>query len=280
MIDIARILSCVGLGIAVAACAKQPAVATGSPTAPNSQKALARSATPQQAAAPTAPEEAQITPSLKIRRLAEGVWVHISTDEHGYPANGLLVKTANAVTLVDTTWTDAQARALLGYIKSNLRLTVSGAVVTHFHPDRSGGLSAVLEQGIPVELTADTAKRLPNVSSPLLRPHPLAAGESFRSQAGYEIFYPGPAHTADNVVVWFPQEQLLFAGCLIKAKEAGELGFIADANVAEWPAAVQRVEARYPNAKIMVPGHGEPSGVSALEHTVDLLKLKQTAAAK
>lgn len=276
--------SCLGLFLTLAACTKQPqpaAVGTPTPTpAASQQPPVALNTAPQSAPRASSPREAQLTVSLKVRQLADGVWIHISTDEHGYPANGALVKTDNAVVLVDTTWTDGQARALLSYIKSDLHLTLTSAVVTHSHPDRSGGLPALLEQGIPVELTAETAKRLPNVSSPQLRSHALAPGDSFASPGGYEIFFPGQGHAADNVVVWFPKQQFLFAGCLIKAKEAGELGFIADANVAEWPAAVQRVEARYPSAKIMVPGHGEPGDASTLEHTIELLKLKQATLSK
>ena len=35
-----------------------------------------------------------------------------------------------------------------------------------------------------------------------------------------EVFYPGPGHAPDNVVVWVGRERLLFGGCLLKDEEA------------------------------------------------------------
>jgi hypothetical protein len=37
------------------------------------------------------------------------------------------------------------------------------------------------------------------------------------------VFFPGAAHSADNVVVYFPKKRLLFGGCMIKPKELGYL---------------------------------------------------------
>jgi metallo-beta-lactamase class B len=35
-----------------------------------------------------------------------------------------------------------------------------------------------------------------------------------------QAYYPGAGHTRDNIVVWVPQDKVLFGGCLIKSLEA------------------------------------------------------------
>jgi len=39
----------------------------------------------------------------------------------------------------------------------------------------------------------------------------------------------------------------------------------------EWPISVQKVIERYPDARIVVPGHGEVGEESLLTHTVEIL---------
>lgn len=96
-----------------------------------------------------------------------------------------------------------------------------------------------------------------------------AKSVAFQDPRGFEAFSPGPGHTSDNIVLKF--RQALFAGCLIKAANAPDLGFTGDADLASWLASVRRVAARYPKGPI-IPGHGpiDPAGAS-YQHTLDLL---------
>lgn len=56
---------------------------------------------------------------------------------------------------------------------------------------------------------------------------------------------------------------------LIRARSLGNLD---DADLASWPASALRVEARYPEAAIVVPSHGEPGDVTLLAQTVALAR--------
>src|SRR5947209_5530638 len=77
------------------------------------------------------------------------------------------------------------------------------AIVTHSHGDRTGGIPALTRRGIPVaalDLTIDklrgTVERVPRIlltTTAPVHPDPL----------GFEAFYPGAGHAADNIVVWF-----------------------------------------------------------------------------
>lgn len=93
---------------------------------------------------------------------------------------------------------------------------------------------------------------------------------------GFEVFFPGPGHAPNNVVLWFPDQQILFGGCLIKSASADSLGFTGDADLRAWPEAVRRVAARYRPA-LVVPGHGPLAlGDAPLRHTLDLLTTAPT----
>lgn len=82
---------------------------------------------------------------------------------------------------------------------------------------------------------------------------------------------PGAANAPDNVMVWLPESQVLFGGCAVKSSQSTTLGNTADADLAEWTKAMQRAGDRYPQAEVVVPGHGEAGGLELLQHTAQLL---------
>ena len=81
----------------------------------------------------------------------------------------------------------------------------------------------------------------------------------------------GQGHTKDNVVGYFPSENVMFGGCLIKELKANK-GYLGDANVAEWSNTAEKVKAQYPNVKIVVPGHGNYGDIKLLNYTIKLFK--------
>jgi metallo-beta-lactamase class B len=215
----------------------------------------------------------QLGKGLKVRRLRTGFWVHTSIDVQSVPANGLIARTKEGLLLVDTTWSDDMAERLLGWAEENLADHVVKAIVTHFHPDRTGGLGALQKRGIPVfaldltrtRLEAQTGKPVPSL---LMAATPGAVRSD---PSGFEAFYPGAGHTADNLVVWFPHAKILFGGCFVKAEAATDLGNVADADLKSWGAAMKRLQERYPDARVVIPGHGEVGGTETLTHTLELL---------
>ncbi len=138
--------------------------------------------------------------------------------------------------------------------------TVTDAIVTHSHGDRVGGVRALVARGVHVH--AGTATAAAMVAEGLPAPDDVAASPAARSIGGVdvEIFFPGAGHTRDNVVVWLPATRIVFGGCFVKSPAATDLGNIADADLAAWPASIATVRARYPQAVIIVPGHGPIAG--------------------
>ena len=222
--------------------------------------------------------EVRLAPDLEVRRLRPGYWLHVSRDAQGIPANGMLVRTTRGVVLVDTGWSADQTERLLAWSRRALGGPVREAIVTHSHNDRTGGLAALARHRVPVvalDLTADKLRQSGTAEVPA---RVFTAAESVRADPlGFEAFYPGAGHAPDNIVVWFPAERILFGGCLVKAEAAPDLGNVADADLSHWAAAVDAVRARYPEAVIVVPGHGPVGTLEALVHTLDLLGARASA---
>jgi len=222
------------------------------------------------------PHMTRIAPDVWVAPLAPGLWVHTTTsrlsDGTIYPANGMLLETRKASVLIDTGWNPQQTRVLLSWARNSLHHPVQEAIVTHFHIDRLGGTPALAQAHIPIfglsltrRLAIQHHKANPPQAIPNLETHP------WMSPDGFEVYYPGPGHTRDNIVVYFPKQRILFGGCFLKSITESDLGNLEDADVPAWPASMRRLQATYPEARLVVPGHGALKG-NALEHTKALLK--------
>jgi len=87
-------------------------------------------------------------------------------------------------------------------------------------------------------------------------------------------YYLGAAHSTDNIAVWLPSEKLLFAGCTVKSANATNLGNTVDGDLASYPSVIEKLTQKFPEAEIIVPGHGSPGGHELLQHTLRLAEGK------
>lgn len=218
---------------------------------------------------------------LEVKPLADGVWLHTSWQTVAVwglvPSNGLIVREGDHVVVVDTAWGAAPSRALLAWIDHELKLPVARLIVTHFHADRLAGWEVFAERGVRIvasEQTLALAKVTPTAAFDTYR---LVPGEK-RPSGSLEIFYPGPGHAPDNVVVWVPAVKLLAGGCAVREAASGGLGNLSDASVADWGASIARVQAAYPAAELVLPGHGQPGGADLLAHTRELAEAARSGA--
>lgn len=224
------------------------------------------------------PQQWVVSEDLQVTQIRHDVWVHTSwhvlPGDRRFPSNGLIVRNGNALVLVDTAWGVAPTVQLLDWIDGTLRLPVTYAVATHAHDDRVGGWPALEARGIPLRVTPQTLALALADSKPMPGDASLEAlreGESLHIGA-LELFHPGHAHSADNLVVWLPQSRLLFGGCAVKSTIADAMGNVADADLASWQRAIARLQARYPRVDRVVPGHQDSGGAELLEHTLELLR--------
>lgn len=214
---------------------------------------------------------ADATAQVQLLALVPGVWIHTSfktLPQWGRVAsNGLLVCRNGQGTLIDTAFTTEQTSQLLA-LADKQGCPVRALVVTHHHDDRMGGLPVIRAAGIATYARAQTVA-LAQVEgwSPT-----LLGDDDAIQPAGtkLQVYYPGAGHTVDNAVVWLPEHEVLFGGCLVRALDNRALGNLQDANVAVWPATIARVQARYGAARQVVPGHGAAGDAALLAHTATL----------
>lgn len=221
------------------------------------------------------PKEVYKSNDLIITQIANNSFQHISfkqTNDFGnVPCNGLIVINSHEAVVFDTPTNDKSSATLINWIKETLHCKINGIIPTHFHDDCLGGLKAFHEQDIPsyayfktIELAKENNFVVPKNSFPdsLI----LKVGDG-----NIVVKFFGEGHTKDNVVGYFPGDNILFGGCLIKEIDAGK-GYLGDATIADWSGTVEKIKRAYPTVKIVVPGHGEYGDKKLLDYTINLFK--------
>jgi len=208
----------------------------------------------------------------------------------------------NKAVLIDTPYEGIATTALLDWITDEFGNLELHAIVTGFHQDNLGGNEVLIKRKIPVygmKLTADLVETkreefkgvliesvknhenktyFQRYSDLYLTPPDyifnLKTGERKLIEIGkekFEFFFPGETHTVDNAVVYIHGKKILFGGCMIRAIRDKRPGYIKYANMKEWPISVDRVAEKFPDALIVVPGHGFEGSFELLQHTVTIL---------
>lgn len=242
----------------------------------------------------------KLSDELTIQEIEKDIFLVI----HSFPwsGNSLLVRvTQSDFILVDTPWDNSGTKKLLRWLRDKYDDVSLTAINTHFHRDNLGGNGYLLSQNIPVyasDLTVELLEKkgeelkertLRNLNNPEYKKYYevykhtelKAPDHVFKSNEGLilhfgdvsiEMFYPGQAHTQDNIVVYFPTEKILFAGCMIKSAETDRIGIQSDANFDEWPDSARKLLDKYKDCRIVVPGHGKWGDLGLIRHTIELLK--------
>uniref|UniRef100_UPI0038D2097F subclass B1 metallo-beta-lactamase IMP-106 n=1 Tax=Pseudomonas aeruginosa TaxID=287 RepID=UPI0038D2097F len=203
---------------------------------------------------------------LKIEKLEEGVYVHTSFEEvNGWGAvtkHGLVVLVNNDAYLIDTPFTAKDTEKLVNWFVER-GYKIKGSISSHFHSDSTGGIEWLNSQSIPTHAS--------ELTNELLEKNGKTQAKNSFSGASYwlvknkiEIFYPGPGHTQDNVVVWLPENQILFGGCFVKPYGLGNLD---DANLEAWPKSAKILMSKYGKAKLVVSSHSETGNAALLKLT-------------
>ena len=210
---------------------------------------------------------------LEIRKVSPGLFIHTSpinlSSGQIYPCNGMIFINQGEAVVFDTPVYEKDTKELLRWLQEEQGVEVKAIVPTHFHDDCLGGLSVFHEAGIRSYANRATYELAKGQAEEL--PQELFDG-SYTFQIGgksVECWYPGEAHTKDNIVAWVPSRKTLFGGCMLKALGVGK-GNLADANVETWSASMEAVKEKYPTLKLAIPGHGESGGMELLDFTIKM----------
>ena len=239
-----------------------------------------------------------LSEELQVNQISEDTF--LVTHRFPWPANSLLVRYPNKyIVWVDTPYTDSATELVWNWIRSRDWKEKLIEVNTGFHNDNLGGNGFLLNKSVDIYGTDLIVKMLNDQSENTrfqilkwLKKPKFKKYHDIHSTAKYyppdkvitikpnegvyllnglfEVYYPGPSHTKDNLIVYFPDKRLLFGGCAVKSVRSKNLGFTGDAVMSEWPKSLNKVLNRYNDALLVVPGHGEVGGLELIKHTLEL----------
>lgn len=221
-------------------------------------------------------EKFTVSPDIEVIKLSDNAYIHISELEMGnwgrVSSNGLIVVNQGKAFLLDTPSNNEQTETLVNWMTDSLHVQLVGFIPNHWHDDCLGGLGYLQQKGIKsyanqmtIEIAKEKGLPVPEVGF----------RDSLSLQLGnltLECAYLGGGHSSDNIIVWIPQEKILFAGCMLKDTTWTTLGNLSDAVIEEWPGTIDKVLDKYSTAEIVIPGHGQFGGMEIVRHMKELLK--------
>lgn len=238
-------------------------------------------------------EEKQVS----FDELAEGVYAYTT---EGDPNTGIIIGD-DGVMVIDTQATPDMAQDVIRRIREVTDKPIKYVVLSHYHAVRVMGASAygadhIISSESTYDLIVERGQfdfdsevgRFPRLfqgveSVPGLTWPSLTFKTSMTLWMGkrrVELMHLGRGHTKGDIVVWLPDEKVLFSGDLV---EYGATPYTGDAYLSDWPDTLSRV--RELGAEKLVPGRGDalttPETVeAAIAGTQDFLSQMFTSVKK
>lgn len=214
---------------------------------------------------------------LELFRLTSNCFLYTAWADMGrwgrIGSNGLVVVKNGKALLIDTPVHESQTVELAWWLDKNLDAKLESFVPGHWHDDCVGGMAWLNRNHVQTYANIRTNQLL---ASKGLEQAKESFSDSLTLKVGntdVELHYLGGGHSVDNIVVWIPSKKILFGGCMVKAMSATTIGNTTDAApLSEWIETIKRIEDKFPDAKIIVPGHGEYGGKELLEHTKKIIQ--------
>ncbi|WP_438424403.1 subclass B1 metallo-beta-lactamase [Aquimarina macrocephali] len=216
-----------------------------------------------------------VSEELQIKKINEHSYIHTSylLFKNGvkFPCNGFIYTNNGEGYIFDSPANDKAAIELINWLKIDMKISIKGVVFNHFHDDCTKGFEIFKKEGISTIASKKTTELL--LKEGKIKPDQIF-DKSLELKLDNKIVinsFFGEAHTIDNITSYFPDEELLFGGCMIKSIDAKK-GNLEDANIKEWSTTVSKIKEKYPKVEIVIPGHGAHGGQELLEYTISLFK--------
>ena len=173
--------------------------------------------------------------------------------------------------MIDTPYNNELTKQLFDFLSDSMHIKVEKFIGCHYHPDCIGGLAFLQTKGIVSYSLDITKKKCEELNLPQPDKTFSDSLNIYLEDKILKCFYFGGGHTIDNIIVYIPEGKILFGGCLVKSISSKNLGFTGDAVIDQWEATLHKVIAAFPDAKIVIPGHGNFGGKELLAHTIELV---------
>jgi glyoxylase-like metal-dependent hydrolase (beta-lactamase superfamily II) len=234
----------------------------------------------------------QVSPSAWY---VQGLSALGSQANQNFVSNAGFVITPDGVVVIDALGSPALALRLLAEIRKHTDKPVTHVILTHYHADHIYGVQALKAAGAKIlahqaareYLNSDTARLRLEASRTELAPwidkdtrlvpaDEWLDGERELVVGGmrFQIKPVGPSHTPEDLVIYLPQEKVLFAGDLVFRSR---VPFVGQADSRQWIKALDSLLSF--DATVIVPGHGPLSTEARkdMELTRDYLVYLRTA---
>lgn len=207
-------------------------------------------------------------PEPELHEVAAGVYAYVQPDGSWMLNNtGFVVAGGAGHLLVDTTSTERRNRAFLDRVRATAGGATPRALVnTHHHGDHTYG-NWLMPAGTPIighvhcredvleaGLVAAEVFPGPDYGHQEIRPPDVTFDTRMTLHLGgrrVDLLHVGPAHTRSDVLVWLPEERVVFCGDLVFN---GGQPFLLEGSVSGFPRALDAI--RRLGADVLVPGHG------------------------
>lgn len=216
-----------------------------------------------------------LSEDVTLQKIDEGIWIHTSSYEvAGFglvPANGLVIVSDGTGMIIDLPWTDAQTKLVFDWFRTEHEVEIDTVVPTHSHQDCSGGLSEAHRQGAGAWALVQTVEKL-KAEEKAFPENAFTNSKKFqRGSLEVILSFEGGAHTTDNIIAWIPSRKILFGGCAVKSLEAANIGYVKEADAKSWPLMLNGLLEKYPDAKRVIPGHGNSGGLDLIRHSLKMV---------
>ena len=219
------------------------------------------------------------TVNLELQKVSPSVWYVQGESALGSQTNKNFISNAafivgkTGVVVVDALGSPALAKGLIRAIAKITPLKVTHVIVTHYHADHIYGLQEFKKIGAKIiahpaakeylysdiakhRLTASRAQLFPWIdeNTKLIEADFWIDKDVALDLSGVDLLFKvaGPAHTPEDLIVFFSDEKILFAGDLVFR---GRIPFIGPtADTARWIVSLKTMQDL--NASAVVPGHG------------------------
>ncbi len=226
-----------------------------------------------------------------LTKIADNVYSYVDV-KHGSPANSFganagIIVCKDGIVVIDTLTSAKEAQRFISDIRKVSDKPVRYVINTHYHLDHSFGNAEFEKMGAIIISHEYDKKNLQNNGETTLKnagAYGLSESDMEGTKLAYpsltftdrmyitidgqrvELIYPGPSHTNGSIIVYLPDNKILFAGDILFT---GYHPFLAEGDIGSWTKALDFIMSM--DADIIIPGHGPVSGKRDLQDMKEYL---------
>jgi glyoxylase-like metal-dependent hydrolase (beta-lactamase superfamily II) len=222
-------------------------------------------------------------------KIADNIYSYVDvkkgSPQKSFGANAGIIIGQDGILVIDTLISAKEAKRFIKDIRSVSDKPIRYVINTHYHLDHAFGNSEFAKLGAVIIAQEKCNKNLEEKGAAALKNaknYGLSEADmegtaialpflTFRDKMELELgnqkielIYPGPSHSDDSILVYLPDQKILFTGDILFTNYHP---FLAEGNLEGWGKVLDRIMAMDVNK--IIPGHGPLSGKE------DLQKMKE-----